>query len=318
MALRVVALDDYQGLVAEYRLDGQPAGAQWTAIRGHLDGDELVAALRGAEVVVAMRERTWFDRVLFARLPELKLLVTTGRANAAIDLGAAAEHGVTVSATGGPPSANTAELTWALILSLARHLPAETAAVRGGGWQHTVGMDLMGATLGLAGLGRIGSQMARIGQAFEMDVIAWSQHLDPAAAAAKGVRAVSQADLFAVADVVSIHLVLSDRTRGLVAERELRSMKPTAYLVNTSRGPIIEQAALLRALHEGWIAGAGLDVFDTEPLPPNDPLLNASTALLTPHLGYVTARTMQTWYADAVDDIAAWQRGEPIRVLTAG
>jgi phosphoglycerate dehydrogenase-like enzyme len=318
MALRVVALDDYQGLVAEYRLDGQPAGAQWTAIRGHLDGDELVAALRGAEVVVAMRERTWFDRVLFARLPELKLLVTTGRANAAIDLGAAAEHGVTVSATGGPPSANTAELTWALILSLARHLPAETAAVRGGGWQHTVGMDLMGATLGLAGLGRIGSQMARIGQAFEMDVIAWSQHLDPAAAAAKGVRAVSKAALFATADVVSIHLVLSDRSRGLVTERELRSMKPTAYLVNTSRGPIIEQAALLRALHEGWIAGAGLDVFDTEPLPPNDPLLNASTALLTPHLGYVTARTMQTWYADAVDDIAAWQRGEPVRVLTAG
>ena len=265
-----------------------------------------------------MRERTRFDRELFARLPDLKLLVTTGRANAAIDLNAAAEHGVTVSATGGPPSANTAELTWALILSLARHLPAETAAVRRGGWQHTVGMDLMGATLGLAGLGRIGSQMARIGQAFEMDVIAWSQHLDPAAAAAKGVRAVSKADLFGTADVVSIHLVLSDRTRGLVAERELRSMKPTACLVNTSRGPIIEQAALLRALHEGWIASAGLDVYDTEPLPPNHPLLNASTAILTPHLGYVTARTMQTWYADAVDDIAAWQRGEPIRVLTAG
>lgn len=318
MALRVVALDDYQRLVAEYRLDGQPAGAQWTAIREHLDGDELVAALRGAEVVVAMRERTGFDRELFAQLPDLKLLVTTGRANAAIDLNAAAGHGVTVSATGGPPSANTAELTWALILSLARHLPAETAAVRRGGWQHTVGMDLMGATLGLAGLGRIGSQMARIGQAFQMDVIAWSQHLDPAAAAAKGVRAVSKADLFGTADVVSIHLVLSDRTRGLVTERELRSMKPTAYLVNTSRGPIIEQAALLRALHEGWIAGAGLDVYDTEPLPPNHPLLNASTAILTPHLGYVTARTMQTWYADAVDDIAAWQRGEPIRVLTAG
>lgn len=318
MALRVVALDDYQGLVAEYRLDGQPAGAQWTAIREHLTGGNLVAALNGADVVVAMRERTGFDRELFAQLPDLKLLVTTGRANAAIDLNAAADHGVTVSATGGPPSANTAELTWALILSLARHLPAETAAVRRGGWQRTVGMDLMGATLGLAGLGRIGSQMARIGQAFQMDVIAWSQHLDPAAAAAKGVRAVSKADLFGTADVVSIHLVLSDRTRGLVAERELRSMKPTAYLVNTSRGPIIEQAALLRALHEGWIAGAGLDVYDTEPLPPNHPLLNASTAILTPHLGYVTARTMQTWYADAVDDIAAWQRGEPIRVLTAG
>jgi phosphoglycerate dehydrogenase-like enzyme len=318
MALRVVALDDYQGLVAEYRLDGQPDGAQWTAIREHLAGADLVATLSGADVVVAMRERTRFDRDLFAQLPDLKLLVTTGRANAAIDLNAAAEHGVTVSATGGPRSANTAELTWALILSLVRHLPAETAAVQRGGWQHTVGMDLMGATLGLAGLGRIGSQMARIGQAFEMDVIAWSQHLDPAAAAEKGVRAVSQADLFATADVVSIHLVLSDRTRGLVTERELRSMKPTAYLVNTSRGPIIERAALLRALQEGWIAGAGLDVYDTEPLPPNDPLLNATNALLTPHLGYVTARTMQTWYADAVDGIAAWQRGAPIRVLTAG
>ena len=216
-----------------------------------------------------------------------------------------------------PRSSPGASRTWALILSLVRHLPAETAAVRRGGWQHTVGMDLMGATLGLAGLGRIGSQLARIGQAFEMDVIAWSQHLDPAAAADKGVRAVSQADLFATADVVSIHLVLSDRTRGLVTERELRAMKPTAYLVNTSRGPIIDRAALLRALHEGWIAGAGLDVYDTEPLPPNDPLLNAPNALLSPHLGYVTARTMQTWYADAVEDIAAWQRGAPVRVLTA-
>ena len=257
MALRVVALDDYQGLVAEYQLDGQPAGAQWTAVREHLTGDDLLAALRGADVVVAMRERTRFDRALLGRLPDLKLLVTTGRANAAIDLDAAAEHGVTVSGTGGPRSANTAELTWALILSLVRHLPAETAAVRRGGWQHTVGMDLMGATLGLAGLGRIGSQMARIGQAFEMNVIAWSQHLDPAAAAAKGVRAVSQADLFAEADVVSIHLVLSDRTRGLVTERELRSMKRTGYLVNTSRGPIIERRALLRALQRrldrrGW------------------------------------------------------------------
>jgi phosphoglycerate dehydrogenase-like enzyme len=318
MALHVVALDDYQGLVAEYRLDGQPDGAQWTAIREHLTGDALVAALRGADVIVAMRERTRFDRELLGQLPGLKLLVTTGRANAAIDLAAAAEHGVTVSGTDGPRSASTAELTWALILSLVRHLPAEIAAVRRGGWQHTVGMDLMGATLGLAGLGRIGSQMARIGQAFEMDVIAWSQHLDPAAAAEKGVRAVSQADLFATADVLSIHLVLSDRTRGLVTERDLRRMKPAAYLVNTSRGPIIERAALLRALHEGWIAGAGLDVYDTEPLPSNDPLLNAPNVLLSPHLGYVTERTMHTWYADAVDDIAAWQRGEPVRVLTGG
>ncbi|MGP8001950.1 MAG: D-2-hydroxyacid dehydrogenase family protein [Streptosporangiaceae bacterium] len=318
MTLRVVALDDYQGLVADYGLDGQPSGAQWTAVREHLAGDDLVAALAGAGVVVAMRERTRFDRALFSRLPELRLLVTTGRANAAIDLRAAAEHGVTVSATGGPRTASTAELTWGLILSLARHLPAETAAVRDGGWQHTVGMDLMGATLGLAGLGRIGHQMARIAHAFEMDVIAWSEHLDPAIAADAGVRAVSQADLFTSADVVSIHLVLSGRTRNLVTERELSSMKPTAYLVNTSRGPIVERAALLRALHEGWIAGAGLDVYDSEPLPPDDPLRNAPRTVLTPHIGYVTARTMRTWYADAVDSIAAWQRGAPVRVLTAG
>jgi len=225
---------------------------------------------------------------------------------------------VTVSGTGGPPSANTAELTWGLILSLVRNLPAETAAVRNGGWQHTVGMDLMGATLGLAGLGRIGRQMARIGQAFAMDVIAWSQHLDPAAAAEVGVRAVSKADLFAAADVVSIHLVLSDRTRHLVAEPELRAMKPTAYLVNTSRGPIVERAALLRALREGWIAGAGLDVYETEPLPPDDSLRNAPRTVLTPHIGYVTERTMKFWYAHAVDSIAAWQRGAPVRVLTPG
>ena len=267
MAVRVVALDDYQGLVDQYSLTGRPDGADWVAVREHLAGDQLVGALRGADVIVAMRERTRFDRELFARLPDLKLLISTGMRNAAIDLQAAAGHGVTVSGTSGPPSANTAELTWALILALVRHLPAEAAAMRQGGWQHTVGRDLLGATLGVAGLGRIGHQMARIAQAFEMDVIAWSQNLDPAVAAAAGVRAVSKADLFGAADVVSVHLMLSDRTRGLIAEPELRGMKPTAYLVNTSRGPIIDSAALLRALNEGWIAGAGLDVYDTEPLP---------------------------------------------------
>jgi len=181
-----------------------------------------------------------------------------------------------------------------------------------------VGTDLLGSTLGLAGLGRIGHQMARIAQAFQMEVIAWSQHLDPAVADEAGVRAVSKEDLFATADVVSVHLMLSDRTRGLITERELRSMKPTAYLVNTSRGPIIDSAALLRALNEGWIAGAGLDVFDTEPLPADDPLRRAPRTVLTPHLGYVTERTMSHWYEDAVEDIAAWQRGEPVRLLTPG
>jgi len=318
MTVRVVALDDYQGLVEQYSLTGRPAGAEWLAVREHLAGDRLVGALRGAEVIVAMRERTRFDRELFARLPDLKLLISTGMRNAAIDLQAAARHGVTVSGTGAAPSANTAELTWALILALVRHLPEETSAMREGGWQHTVGTDLLGATLGLAGLGRIGRQMARIAQAFEMEVIAWSQNLDPAVAAEAGVRAVSKTDLFGAADVVSVHLMLSDRTRGLIAEPELRGMKPTAYLVNTSRGPIIDSAALLRALNEGWIAGAGLDVYDTEPLPADDPLRHAPRTVLTPHLGYVTGRIMRHWFEDAAEDIAAWQRGAPIRLLTPG
>jgi phosphoglycerate dehydrogenase-like enzyme len=317
MAVRVVALDDYQGLAEQYSLAGRPAGAQWVGVREHLDGDALVSALQGAAVIVAMRERTRFDRELLTRLPDLKLLITTGLHNASIDLEAAAECGVIVSGTSGPRTANTAELAWGLILSLARHLPEEAAGVRQGGWQHTVGTDLLGSTLGLAGLGRIGRQMGHIAQAFQMDVIAWSQNLDPAVAAEAGVRAVSKEDLFGAADVVSVHLMLSDRTRGLLGERELRSMKPTAYLVNTSRGPIIDSAALLRALNEGWIAGAGLDVYDTEPLAVDDPLRHAPRTVLTPHLGYVTARTMSHWYEDAVEDIAAWQRGEPIRLLSS-
>jgi phosphoglycerate dehydrogenase-like enzyme len=318
MAVRVVALDDYQGLVEQYSLDGQPDGAHWVAVREHLAGDALIRALQGAAVIVAMRERTRFDRALLARLPGLKLLITTGMHNASIDLQAAAEQGVTVCGTSGPRTSNTAELTWALILALVRHLPEEAGGVRDGGWQHTVGTDLLGSTLGLAGLGRIGGQMARIAQAFGMEVIAWSQSLDPAVAAEAGVRAVSKEALFGAADVVSVHLMLSDRTRGLITERELRAMKPTAYLVNTSRGPIIDSAALLRALNEGWIAGAGLDVYDTEPLPADDPLRHAPRTVLTPHLGYVTARTMSHWYEDAVEDIAAWQRGEPVRLLTPG
>jgi phosphoglycerate dehydrogenase-like enzyme len=318
VTVRVVALDDYQGLVEQYSLAGRPDGAEWVALREHLTGDALVAALDGAAVIVAMRERTRFDRELFARLPDLKLLITTGMQNASIDLQAAAAQGVVVSGTSGPRTTNTAELTWALIFALVRHLPEEAASVRDGGWQHTVGTDLLGTTLGLAGLGRIGHQMARIGQAFGMDVIAWSQNLDPAVAAEADVRAVSKADLFGAADVVSVHLMLSDRTRGLITERELRAMKPTAYLVNTSRGPIIDAAALLRALNEGWIAGAGLDVYDTEPLPVDDPLRHAPRTVLTPHLGYVTERTMRHWYEDAVEDIAAWQQGKPVRLLTQG
>jgi phosphoglycerate dehydrogenase-like enzyme len=329
MSLRIVALDDYQGLVEEMglgerlagelegaRLNGEMAAFGLTAVREHLTGDALVAALAGAEVVVAMRERTRFDRALLSALPDLRLILTTGRGNAAIDLAAADELGVTVCGTGGPPSANTAEITWGLILSVLRHIPAEDAGVRAGGWQHTVGRDLLGARLGLVGLGRIGHQMARIAAGFEMDVVAWSQHLDPAVAAAAGVQAVTKDELFATSDVVSVHLVLSDRSRGLIGEPELRLMQSSAVLVNTSRGPIIDKAALLRALDEGWIAGAGLDVYDAEPLPAGDPLRTAPRTVLTPHLGYVTERTMDYWYDEVAQGIAAWQRGEPVRVIS--
>jgi phosphoglycerate dehydrogenase-like enzyme len=329
MSLRIVALDDYQGLVEQLGLaerlagelqgaglDGELADFELVAVREHLAGAALVDALAGAAVVVAMRERTRFDRALLSALPDLRLLVTTGLRNAAIDLAAADEQGVTVCGTVGPQSANTAEIAWGLILSVLRHIPAEDAGVRAGGWQHTVGRDLLGARLGLVGLGRIGHQMARIAAGFEMDVIAWSQHLDPEVAAAAGVQAVTKEELFSTSDVISVHLVLSDRSRGLIGEPELRLMQSSAILVNTSRGPIIDQAALLRALDEGWIGGAGLDVYDTEPLPAGHPLRTAPRTVLTPHLGYVTDRTMDYWWDEIAQGIAAWQRGEPVRVIT--
>jgi phosphoglycerate dehydrogenase-like enzyme len=329
MTLRIVALDDYQGLVERLGLparlagelqgaglDGELAGFELVAVREHLAGPALADALAGAQVVVAMRERTRFDRALLSALPDLRLLVTTGMRNASIDLAAADEQGVTVCGTEGPSSANTAEIAWGLILSVLRHIPEEHAAVQAGGWQRTVGRDLLGSRLGLVGLGRIGHQMARIAAGFEMDVVAWSQHLDPAVAAAAGVTAVTKEELFETSDVVSVHLVLSDRSRGLIGEPELRLMQSSAILVNTSRGPIIDKAALLTALDEGWIAGAGLDVYDAEPMAADDPLRTAPRTVLTPHLGYVTERTMDYWYDEIAQGIAAWQRGEPVRVIT--
>jgi phosphoglycerate dehydrogenase-like enzyme len=313
---RVVFLDDYQGAAEHLASLGRLGAADVVVQRRHLVGAELVAALAGADVVVAMRERTRFDRALFSALPDLKLLCTTGPANAAIDLAAATDHGVTVTATEGRASGNTAELTWALILAVRRHLPAEVASVAAGGWQTSIGTDLAGSTLGLAGLGRIGARVARVGAAFGMEVIAWSQHLDPERARRLDVVAVSKAELLARADVLSVHLVLSPRTRGLFAAAELRAMRPTAIIVNTSRGPIIDEAALVRALDERWIAGAGLDVFDEEPLAPDHPLRRAPTAVVTPHVGYVTEITLRQWYEDVIEDIAAWQAGTPIRVLT--
>ncbi len=298
---RVAILDDYQDAARAFA-DWDSLDAEVETFREHSDD---IDHLEPFDVIMAMRERTPFTRERLERLPNLKLLVTTGMGNAAIDMEAARELGITVAGTGGTPT-HTAELTWALILALARHIPAEDGAVRAGGWQHTVGLELAGRTLGVIGLGRLGSQVARIGSSFGMEVIAWSQNLD---------TPLTKEELLRRSDIVTIHLRLSERTRGLIGAAELAQMKPTAYLVNTSRGPIVDEAALLAALHEGRIAGAGLDVYDVEPLPPDHPLRSAPNTVLTPHVGYVTDASYARFYTDAVEDIAAFLKGDPVRVI---
>ncbi|MDP9428195.1 MAG: D-2-hydroxyacid dehydrogenase family protein [Actinomycetota bacterium] len=314
--MRIAVLDDFQSVSADFAdWSGLPEQADVVAFADHLDDEDAVAErLAGFDVVVAMRERTPFPRSLLDRLPHLRLLVTTGARNAAIDVATAAERGVTVCGTGAHPT-GPVELTWALILGLARHLPTEDAGVRAGGWQRTVGTDLAGAILGVVGLGRLGTRVARIGQAFGMDVVAWSQNLTDERAAEVDVRRVDKDVLLATADVVTLHLVLSERTRGLVGRDDLARMKPTAVLVNTSRGPIVDETALLDALQEGRIGGAGLDVYDREPLPLDSPLRSAPRTVLTPHLGYVTRDTYTVFYREAVEDVAAFLRGEPVRVI---
>ena len=315
-SIKVAVLDDYQEVSLRYgawEVLGDAVNV--TVFSDHVaDAEALVDRLVGFSVVVAMRERTAFPRRMFERLPGLRLLVTTGMANAAIDLAAARDHGVVVSGTGGL-GLPTAELTWALILGLARHIVAEDRSIREGGWQRTVGSDLAGATLGVVGLGRLGSRVAKIGLAFGMDVIAWSQNLQSETAQAHGVRAVSKDELFGTADVITIHLQLSERTRGLITKDDLALLKPTASIVNTSRGPIIDEEALLEALSRGQLAGAGLDVFDVEPLPTDHPLRSAPRTLLTPHIGYVTDGTYRVFYREAIEDIAAFLAGHPVRVL---
>jgi phosphoglycerate dehydrogenase-like enzyme len=312
--VRVAVLDDYQG-VADAMADWARLPAEVEFFGEHIaDADALVAALEPYEVVVAMRERTAFPRSVLSRLPRLRLLVTTGMRNAAIDLEAARDQGVVVSGTGGR-SSSTAELTWALILGLVRDVAADDARVRAGGWQETLGRDLHGRTLGVVGLGRQGGPVARVGAAFGMNVIAWSPNLTPERAAAHGATSVGKAELFASADIVTLHLVLSDRSRGIVGEPELRSMKPSALLVNTSRAGLVDQDALRRAVSEGWIAGAGLDVFDVEPLPADHWLRSAPRTLLSPHMGYVSEEGYKVFYGEAVEDIEAYLSGSPIRVL---
>ncbi|HEY0718724.1 MAG TPA: D-2-hydroxyacid dehydrogenase family protein [Streptosporangiaceae bacterium] len=326
--MRIAILDDYQNVALGYAdWKGLPGAPEITVFRDHIARHEQVAAaLRPFDVIVAMRERTAFPASLLTLLPNLRLLVTTGMGNAAVDLAAARARGITVCGTGGHPG-GTAELTWGLILALMRHIPEEdrrmreTAGAGGaavssrGGWQRTVGVGLGGKRLGVVGLGRIGREITRCGLAFGMQVAAWSQNLDPDQAREAGAEPVSREQLFSRSDVVTIHYKLSPRSTGLVGPAELALMKPTAYLVNTSRGPIVDTAALVAALRGGQIAGAALDVYDTEPLPLGDPLRSAPNTVLTPHLGYVTDETYQVFYRDAVEDIAAYLDGNPVRVL---
>jgi phosphoglycerate dehydrogenase-like enzyme len=317
MATNIAVLDDYQDVAL--------SSADWSELSGHssitvfndyiADQDRLIETLQPFEVVVAMRERTPFPADVIRALPRLKLLITTGPANASIDVAAATEQGITVCGTGGLLNP-TSELTWGLILAVARNIAQEDQAIRAGRWQTSVGIELGGRTLGIIGLGKLGQRVARVAHAFDMNVIAWSQNLTAETAAEHGATLVTKEVLFAESDIVTVHLVLSDRTRGLIGSAELGLMKPTSYLVNTSRGPIVDEAALVAALASGAIAGAGLDVFDREPLPSDHPFRSLANTVLTPHIGYVGQETYRIFYADIVDDISNWLAGTPVRVIS--
>ena len=313
---QVAVLDDYQG-VALQMTDWSvlSSDTEVQVFQDHLsDQNAVVERLKDFEIVVAMRERTPFPRKLLERLPKLQLLITTGMRNAAFDMEAASDLGVLVCGTGGLLYP-TAELTWGLILALLRQIPREDQATRRGQWQVGMGIGLQGKVLGVIGLGNLGSQVAAVGKAFQMSVIAWSQNLTAERAAQCGVTLVSKEELLSNADIVTIHLVLSDRTRGLIGAQELALMKPTACLINTSRGPIVDEPALVEALHKGTIAGAGLDVFDQEPLPLDHSLRRLENTVLTPHIGYVTTETYKVFFDHAVEDIQAFLNGKPVRVV---
>ncbi|MFF9314862.1 D-2-hydroxyacid dehydrogenase family protein [Streptomyces sp. NPDC014748] len=318
MRLRCAVLDDFQNAATTF--------ADWSPLSDRVEvvtydehfttEDALAAAIADADIVVTLRERVPFPASLLDRLPRLKLLIASGMRNSVIDYAAARANGVTVCGTesaGTPP----VELTWALLLGLARGIVQENNALRAGGpWQSTVGADLHGRRLGVLGLGRIGSRVAKVGLAFGMEVTAWSHNLTKDRTDEAGVTlAPTKEDLLATSDFVSIHLALSDRTRGLIGAAELALLQPTAYLINTSRAAIVDQDALLTALHEGRIAGAGIDVFDTEPLPADHPMRTAPRLLATPHLGYVSRANYERYYGQAVEAITAYLTGTPTRVL---
>ena len=318
---KVAILDDYARAALEVAdWSAVQAKAEVTVFDRHLGEDEAAEALRDFEVLVTVRERMALPRTLIERLPKLRLITIIGMSLPNLDMAAATEHGVIVAHSnfGSPAfravSNATPELAWGLMIATVRHMTLEDRRMREGGWQSTTGLILAGKTLGLLGLGRIGKRMAEYAKVFGMEVIAWSQNLTAEAAAEVGVRRVDKDELFSQADVVSIHLVLSDRSRGLVGAHELGLMKPTAYLINTSRGPIVEEAALIQALRSGRIAGAGIDVYDTEPPPADHPYRSMDNVTLTPHLGYVTRETLHAFYSDSIEAVAAFLDGAPIRV----
>jgi len=312
---KIAILDDYQQVALGM--------ADWSALQSkadisvfhdHLaDPAAVVARLKPFDIVCVMRERTPLPRAILSQLPNLKLICSTAPRNASIDVAAAKELGITVCGTG-YTSHGAAEVTWALILGLVRNIPAEAGSLRSGGWQIAVGGDLDKKTIGIVGLGNLGRRVGLVAKAFGMDVIAWSQNLTAEKAEAAGAKLVAKDELFRAADIVTIHLVLSPRSRGIVAAHEIGLMKPTAYLVNTSRGPLIDETALIDALKHRRIAGAALDVFDTEPLPATHPFHTLDNLLATPHIGFVTRETYAIFYRDTVENIVAWMSGKSIRV----
>ena len=315
--MRIAILDDYQKLALQ--------SADWSAVKAHgeitvfhdtiTDKNALRDRLMPFDILCVMRERTPISGDLIRSLPNLKLIVTSGKRNAAIDVATAHECGITVCGTESPSTA-TPELAFALMLGLARNIVGENASMRSGGWQIGLGQDLAGSTLGIIGLGRLGAQIAKIAQAFDMHITAWSTNLTPERCQEVGVEyKPSKEALLRDADFVTIHQRLSDRTRGLIGSEEFRQMKKTAFLINTSRGPIVDDAALIDAVNQGEIAGAGIDVYDQEPLPAAHPLRKCDKLLLTPHLGYVTRHTWDVFYGQTVEAVLSWINGDPIRVL---
>lgn len=314
--LRIAVLDDWQSVASDV-LDWSVLDSVGEVSFLHeypADTATMAARLAAFDVICIMRERTQFNEALLTQLPRLKLLVTGGMRNAAVDVAAARRQGIEVCGTDSYKNA-APELTWALIMGITRNLVSEANSLRAGNWQIGIGSDLHGKTLGLLGLGSIGKWIARYGQAFGMNVIAWSQNLTTEAAAEVGVTRVSKQELFEQADILSVHLVLSDRSRGLVDAQALGWMKPTAYLINSSRGPIVDEAALIETLRQKRIAGAALDVFDIEPMPVDHPYRSLDNVLATPHIGYVTQNNYHMFYSQMIEDIQAWHGGKPIRVF---